>query len=54
MTDILLYTILIQTTYLIFCVNTNEWDKKESADGSNSRQPKRNRRKLRAKKRKHK
>lgn len=54
MTDILLYIILVQTTYLFLFVNTNEWDKKGYDNGSKSRQPKRNRRKLRAKKRKHK
>ena len=53
MTDILLYTILALIGYLIFLINENGWDKKGYADGSNSRPSKRNRRKLRAKKRKH-
>lgn len=54
MTDILLYTILAQIGYLIFLINKNEWAKKGYDDGSKSRPTKRNRRKLRAKKRKHK
>lgn len=51
MSEILNYTLLAIIVYLLFVLNENEGDKNGSADGSNSRPPKRkNRRKLRAKK----